>query len=410
MSVSYEKRQKKWIARNGIKIGDRVRVLQKYKSETCGEWEEGIFWVYVMDDYVQRAGKIIGIKHNGIQLDFDDGVRAKYWFPYFVLRKEKKVKKSYTERQDEWIKKNDLKIGDRVRITRKAGNYEDGWGVSWASFPMDSFIGKEACVRDINGGAGIHAECEKDFGGWNFPYFVLEKVEPKDKEMKKSYVYRQAEWAKENDIKIGDKVRVIRRAKHGEDGWLNVWPDKADGWVGKILKVKEIRDGNISCYNLEETDWFNFPYFVLEKVMERKDKEWTVSYGLKVKTGDPVLMRDDVTRPWRYSVFSHKHSREDIPYPYYSSGILAAFCIPYVGNEHLVGTTDDYKAPEETTKPKFVFGAKVKATLSYGEEKEGVLIGIDTENPDTPFEVAVRDEDAELGRIRYWAESVAYID
>ena len=133
-------------------------------------------------------------------------------------------------------------------------------------------------------------------------------------------------------------------------------------------------------------------------------------YGLKVKTGDPVLMRDDATSTWWYSVFSHKHSREDVPYPYCGTGVLAEFCIPYVGNERLVGTTDDYKAPQEPTKPKFVFGAKVKATLSSGEEIEGVLIGIDTEDHDTPFEVAVRDEDAEFGHIRYWAESVTYLD
>lgn len=228
--------------------------------------------------------------------------------------------------------------------------------------------------------------------------------------MRMSYEERQIEWVKENGIKKDDEVRLIREASSGEDGWRNVWPDKANELVGKILKVKGINEKGIACCNQKDGYWFRFPYFVLEKIMERKDKEWTVSYGLKVKTGDPVLMRDNELRPWTYSVFSHKHSRGDVHYPYYSVGIPAAFCIPYVGNERLVGTTEDYKAPEEPTKPKFIFGAKVKATLSSGEEKEGVLIGFDEEDDDTPFEVAVQDEDGEFGRIRYWAESVTYID
>ena len=59
---------------------------------------------------------------------------------------------------------------------------------------------------------------------------------------------------------------------------------------------------------------------------------------------------------------------------------------------------------------KFNFGAKVKAMLSSGEEMEGVLIGIDTEDHDTPFEVAVRDEDASFNYTTYWVKSVTYID
>ena len=228
--------------------------------------------------------------------------------------------------------------------------------------------------------------------------------------MSASYEERQTEWVKKYDVKVGDRVRLIRAASDGEDTWPNVWPRTADGWIGNILRVKDIGDLNIMCYNPDADDWFGFPYFVLEKIMERKDKEWEVSYGLKVKTGDPVLMRDDVTSTWRYSVFSHKHSNESVPYPYYSAGILAAFCIPYVGNERLVGTTDGYKAPEEPTKPKFVFGAKVKATLSSGVEMEGVLIGFDDEDDDLPFEVAVHDEDASFNYSTYSVKSVTYID
>lgn len=228
--------------------------------------------------------------------------------------------------------------------------------------------------------------------------------------MRASYEERQAEWVKKHDVKVGDHVLLIRAASDGEDEWPNSWPDTATRWVGKTLEVQGIGERNIRAYNPEENDWFGFPYFVLEKIMERKDKEWEVSYGLKVKTGDPVLMRDDELHPWRYSVFSHKHSKESVPCPYYSAGIIAAFCIPYVGNERLVGTTDDYKAPEKPTKHKFVFGAKVKVKLSNGEETEGVLTGYDFLDDDAPFEVVVQDKEDVLGRVWYWAKEITYID
>lgn len=227
--------------------------------------------------------------------------------------------------------------------------------------------------------------------------------------MSTSYEERQAEWVKKHDVKVGDHVLLIRAASGGEDAWPNVWPCAADGWIGNILRVKDIASQNIVCYNSDSDDWFCFPYFVLEKVMEHKDKDWEVSYGLKVKTGDPVLVRDDNDSPWRYSLFSHIHTNKKASYPYYGCGNTGSVCIPYKGNEHLVGTTDAYVS-EKKESPKFVFGAKVKATLSSGEEKEGVLIGIDAEDKYTPFEVAVQDEDGEFGRIRYWAESVTYID
>lgn len=227
--------------------------------------------------------------------------------------------------------------------------------------------------------------------------------------MRASYEERQAEWVKKHDVKVGDHVLLIRAASDGEDAWPNVWPCTADGWIGNILRVMDIHSQNIVCYNPDSEDRFGFPYFVLEKVVEHEDKEWNISYGLKVKTGDPVLMRSDNDSHWRYSLFSHIHANKRAAYPYYGCGNISSICIPYKGNEHLVGTTDAYVS-EKKESPRFVFGAKVKATLSCGEEIEGVLIGIDAENHYTPFEVAVQDEDGEFGRIRYWAESVTYID
>lgn len=85
----------------------------------------------------------------------------------------RKKEVSYAERQAKWIADNDVKKGDKVRVTRKADSYEDGWDNSWTQ-DMDKAVGNVYTVADIHeddivlGGAGY-------FG---YPYFVLEKVEP----------------------------------------------------------------------------------------------------------------------------------------------------------------------------------------------------------------------------------------
>ena len=321
----------------------------------------------------------------------------------------------YEKRQKAWMETNSIKDGDLVRVLNKVPTGANGWCNSWVG-DMDDLVGSVGEVQTYKslagvGEAGICVYFSEINNYYHFPYFALEKVEPKEKEMKKSYKERQAEWILVNGIKAGDNVRLVRTAEDFENGWDNVFASSTKQWVGDVLEVNRISDRNIECINRgENCRRFNFPYFVLEKVMEHKDKEWGVSYGLKVKTGDPVLVRDDEDENWRYALFSDVLSGDNVGFQYRTCGLTYRRCIPYVGNERLVGTAEDYKAPKKPTKPKFVFGAKVKATLSSGEEIEGVLIGFDEENDDMPFEVAVRDEDAELGRIRYWAESVTYID
>lgn len=407
MSVPYEKRQKKWIEKHNVKVGDFVTVMQKYDSKTCGIWSDMYYWDEDMDKFVGRVCRVVKICEDAIELSLEGGC-VSYCFPYSVLRKEKEMKKSYIERQAEWVKKHKVKIEDYVRLIRAASNREDGWLNVWPS-TANKWVGKTLEVREISeSNIACYNPEEEDW--FAFPYFVLEKVKHEEKEMKKSYEERQDEWIKKNDLNIGDKVRIIRKAKCGEGGWLAVLAAGMDAVVGKAGVVKSFLGNAGIRVEFDKKFSWSLPYFVLEKVVEHKDKEWKVFYGLKVKTGDPVLVRDDEDENWRYALFSDVITGDRGGYWYRTCGLSYKRCIPYVGNEHLVGTKNDYKAPEEQTKDKFVFGAKVKATLSCGEEKEGVLIGFDEEDDDTPFEVAVQDEDADLGRIRYCAKSVTYID
>jgi len=55
------------------------------------------------------------------------------------------------------------------------------------------------------------------------------------------------------------------------------------------------------------------------------------------KPFDKVLRRDADDEEWNADWFSHKG---DPAYPYYCMASCFRQCIPYEGNEHLIGTTD----------------------------------------------------------------------
>ena len=82
-------------------------------------------------------------------------------------------KKSYEKRQAEC----GLKVCDKVRVIRKAEDYEDGWDNTWAGVYMDDFVGRIGKIVGERPCAGFRVFCEELNVRLWFPYFVLEKVE-----------------------------------------------------------------------------------------------------------------------------------------------------------------------------------------------------------------------------------------
>ena len=70
------------------------------------------------------------------------------------------------------------------------------------------------------------------------------------------------QWIEENNIKVGDYVKVTRKAESREGGCDYLWNYRMDNSVGKILKVEEIKTPN-GVITLEDSCCY--PYFVLEK-------------------------------------------------------------------------------------------------------------------------------------------------
>lgn len=67
-----------------------------------------------------------------------------------------------------------LKVGDKVRVVRGAGERELGWDNDWVR-EMDSAVGKVVTISEDNGVNGFRFEGRP----YEYPHFVLEKVEPK---------------------------------------------------------------------------------------------------------------------------------------------------------------------------------------------------------------------------------------
>ena len=61
----------------------------------------------------------------------------------------------------------------------------------------------------------------------------------------------------------------------------------------------------------------------------------------KFKTFDKVLGRNEKDDVWEADLFSHY--REESQYPFRCIGFSRKYCIPYEGNEHLLGTTDNFE-------------------------------------------------------------------
>lgn len=85
--------------------------------------------------------------------------------------------------------------------------------------------------------------------------------------MEKSYEERQRECG----LKVGDKVKILRKVVSFEDGWENYWSEGADTWVGKTgVIIGDSKVVGLKVFLEEEDDWWYFPYFVLEKVEDNE--------------------------------------------------------------------------------------------------------------------------------------------
>lgn len=90
---------------------------------------------------------------------------------------------------------------------------------------------------------------------------------------KKAYVEKQAEWIKTNDIKAGDKVRIIREFYDSEDSFSYIFHfPEMKRLIGKICEICSLWTDGIKVFNEDKSFTWIWPFFCLEKVEEPEFK------------------------------------------------------------------------------------------------------------------------------------------
>ena len=86
------------------------------------------------------------------------------------------AEKLFIENSIKFVKDNNLERGDLVKVTRKADNYENGWGDRWWGVDMNDLVGQTLeVVEACQGCNGIKLAIGQNSFGY-FPHFVLEFV------------------------------------------------------------------------------------------------------------------------------------------------------------------------------------------------------------------------------------------
>jgi hypothetical protein len=116
---------------------------------------------------------------------------------------------TYKERQTEWVVKNKVCIGTKVRVTRDFAPKEDG---SNCIFGTEN-VGKKKIVGEIGRVTGIYYDCiivEVPVGNWRCPFTVLEVIkEPSYRPFKNAeeFALYRDEWFRVKNGGGFDSVR-----------------------------------------------------------------------------------------------------------------------------------------------------------------------------------------------------------
>jgi len=126
--------------------------------------------------------------------------------------------------------------------------------------------------RLVTEGCALDGDMSLQAAGWYFStcqgddiseLLELGAAKAYARKLEPTYAERQAAWVKEHDVKVGDKVRVLRAPEPDEGGWgYKVYPVYLQS-VGEVFSVEHIAPGSVWLNGLEHV----VPYFVLEKVV-----------------------------------------------------------------------------------------------------------------------------------------------
>lgn len=243
-----------------LKVGDKVITARKNKSN----------WLHAMEPSLGKEGVITFISDDGCSVKHDDEYNYYYWY-YDTL--ELPAKPMSGKRAPKTRKPVVFLQGDLVRITRNtSGGFVNGTickvvrPAAWDSrgknrYQLERVAEKDSKYRGKIGEILKHNRTE----------FTL----CTEAEIKK--YLGSTETVKR--FKVGDKVKIVRKAKFGE---TPLWPSQMDETIGLIGTVRSVdcpMHGHINVRLDGGRNWF-YNINCLEKVTE----------PYKFKKGDRVLI------------------------------------------------------------------------------------------------------------------------
>lgn len=148
--------------------------------------------------------------------------------------------------------------------------------------------------------------------------------------MKTKTIPFNAEMAK--DIQNG-KIKGKIKTKGGRNVRIICWDKKSLFNTPIVALIYTGKKEELYFYSAQGVHLPD-PCVAIDLVLEVPDNE------PQFKPFDKVLVRNGEGF-WQCALFSHMSDRDD--FPYFANAFAFEQCIPYEGNEHLVGTTDKPK-------------------------------------------------------------------
>lgn len=189
---------------------------------------------YTLQQFKKFATEIEA-HESGEQIEVKDGYKwVELNYPIFDLGLDYRVKPKLSREEitANWVKENDLKIGDKVKVLK---GFEDGLGIVKGN--SDDCIGKEFIVHVI---CTLGIRLDSNVSGWMFPVECLEKV-------KEEYI----------PFTLEDK----------------------DLFIGKVIKNKEFNEFFIVTYANKEKAGFDGSYYEYEELLDDYEFEDGTPFG-----------------------------------------------------------------------------------------------------------------------------------
>jgi len=167
-----------------------------------------------------------------------------------------------------------LKVGDRVKVLRKASDDENGWDNIWMS-EMSKSIKQIGTIVDIyKTGVTIIFDDSWLSTSYSYPYFVLQK----------ETVSNMTRGYSSFCFKVGDKVKI--KSKETRNGSY-IWTPAMEHLIGSIGQTEKTNSTSNSVLLITDDGRYWFPIEALVLINDINDDNYIVDADMEKPGGHP---------------------------------------------------------------------------------------------------------------------------